>query len=913
MADLRKTLNLPKTEFPMRANLKKREPQLLKFWEEKQIYRRRLQQNRKGKVFILHDGPPYSNGDVHLGTALNKILKDFVVKYHLMRGHYSPYIPGWDNHGLPIEKEILSDPKTVRDRLEIRKRCREFAQRFVEIQMAQFKRLGVFGHWEDPYLTMAPWYEAKIISYFGQLVRKGYIYRGLRPIHWCINCVTALAISEIEYREKESYSIWLRFPLLKDPKSLFAGLKPFYALVWTTTPWTIPANLALAFNPDFTYGIYRVGTDYYLFLTDLADVVVAELGWDKIELIRTIDGNELEGTAFRHPIFDRESVGILGEFVTAETGSGVVHIAPGHGEEDFEVGRRYGLEILCPVNEQGRFTAEALQFEGLDLEEGNEAVLESLKERGTLLKVGKITHPYPYCWRCHKPVIFRTTTQWFMNIDHNSHRERALAAVEKVRWIPKESLNRMYSAVATRPDWCLSRQRFWGVAIPAFYCRDCQEVLLVPEWIEKVAELVAKEGADVWYREPFPLRFHCPRCGSENLRRETDILDVWFDSGCSYLAVSDHYAELPWPSDLYLEGSDQHRGWFNQSLMISIGTRSESPYRQVLTHGFVLDKEGRGMHKSLGNFVLAKEAVERYGADILRLWVASSDYTQDVRYSDEIMARIVEAYRKFRNTFRFMLANLYDFEPKMRVDPDGLGPIDRYIEDRLSRVIEEVNKYYDNYEFFKVYHTLYRFFVTELSSFYFDIIKDRLYTWKADSPGRRAAQTVLYDLLDHLTRLLAPILSFTTEEVWQHFAKDGSVFLTELPTRGRFSIGAEEREWMETLLRIRELVNKRLEALRQGGEVGSSLEAMVILKSDDPKLNERLTNGLEILPELFIVSKVRIADDFGSQALRDERLMLTVDARKAPGAKCQRCWIYSEAVTDGVCPKCQEVIADEEK
>ncbi|HIE06279.1 MAG TPA: isoleucine--tRNA ligase, partial [bacterium (Candidatus Stahlbacteria)] len=813
------------------------------------------------------------------------------------------------------EKEVLADPKTVKDQLQVRTGCRKFARKFINIQREQFKRLGIFGHWDTPYLTMDKWYESEILKNFGKLVEKGYIYRGLRPIHWCINCVTALAISEIEYQEKESYSIWIRFPLHHDPKKVFSNLDNLYALVWTTTPWTIPANLALAFNPDMEYGIYKVNNTHYLFLTQLAESIEDELDLKEIDLLRTISGEELEGTVFRHPIFDRDSVGILGEFVTAETGSGVVHIAPGHGEEDFEVGKRYGLEFLCPVDEHGRFTAEAHQFQGLDLNEGNEAVLKALKEKNNLLKVGKISHPYPFCWRCHQPVVFRTTTQWFMNVDHDSHREKSLVEIEKVRWVPKDSLNRMYSAVATRPDWCLSRQRFWGVAIPAFYCRNCQEPILRADWIKEIAELVAREGADVWYQEPFPLRFVCPKCGSDNLRRETDILDVWFDSGCSYLAVSDHYQDLSWPCELYLEGSDQHRGWFNQSLMVSMATRNEAPYRQVLTHGFVLDKDGRGMHKSLGNFVLAMESVEKYGAEILRLWVASSDYTQDVRYSDEIMARIVEAYRKFRNTFRFMLANLSNFDPeKEKVDYNELGLFDRYIEDRLSNIIEEVNQYYENYEFYKIYHSLYRFAINDLSSFYFDIIKDRLYTWKKDSKGRRSTQTVLYDLLVNLTRIMAPILSFTCEEVWQNFGRETSIFLAGFPTSGLMRLTNEELTRCRLFLSVRDTVLKRLELLRQEGTVGSSLESEVILYSEDKDTMQVLEKNISILPELFIVSRVKIdKDHLGPNAIVDTSTRVIVDAVKADGEKCQRCWIYSDKLIDGVCSKCQEVMANEKK
>lgn len=910
MEDYRRTLNLLNTPFPMKADLPRREPDMLSFWEKMGLYRRFLERNQGRPTFILHDGPPYSNGHIHLGTALNKVLKDIVVKFKGMTGWMTPMVPGWDNHGMPIENEIIREfreKKMPLERFAVRKRCREFAAEWVGVQRSEFKRLGAIGEWENPYLTMSAEYESKILETFAELVDRGYIYRSPRPVHWCITCRTSLANIEIEYKDKTSYSLWIRFPLVDDPRSLFVGLPKarVFAMVWTTTPWTIPGNLAITAHPGFAYVVVKEGNDYYLLGQDLLEAVRQELGLVEAKVIKQLAGKDLDGLVFRHPIFDRASKILLGNFVTGDTGTGLVHTAPGHGHDDFEIGRANKLPVLCPVDEGGHFTNEAGEFAGLSLEAGDQAVMDALKREGNLLKRATVEHSYPFCWRCHNPLVFRTTLQWYMNIDYEGHRRKELEAIEKLKWYPARSLDRIRGFITTQPDWCLSRQRFWGVGIPAFYCRKCGEAMLSGDVIRRVARMVKEHHADVWYDDEkmsgLTQGLQCSKCGGTELVREKDILDVWFDSACSNLVVLEGRPDHHWPAELYLEGSDQHRGWFSLSMTVAMGARQAPPYRGVVTHGFVVDKNGLAMHKSLGNFIAPSEVTDKFGADVLRLWAVSSEYYDDVRVGDEIMDRVVEAYRKIRNTLRFLLANTSDFDyAKDRVGDEEIRFVDRYIRSRLQRTIAQVRTHYENFEFHKVYHLLYNFCVVDLSSMYFDILKDRLYTWPPRSPGRRAAQTVLAELVEALVMMLAPILSFTTEEAYQLMPgrKQESVFLNDMPSSKADRQDDVLEKDIEELLSVREFVLKRLEVERQAKTIGSGLEARVLIVALSETTRDLVAKYMSELPAFFIVSQVEITsrDALGPAAIFDEKLRLGVDCRTALGSKCRRCWIYSPDV-----------------
>jgi isoleucyl-tRNA synthetase len=918
----------------MKGDLAKREPEIQRAWDEMDLYRLSLERPDSKGVYVLHDGPPYSNGDIHLGHALNKILKDFVVKYKTMQGYIAPFVPGWDNHGMPIENEVTKRApaswhgrEQAEARLEIRHQCREYARRFIDVQREQFKRLGIRGDWEHPYLTMSNEYEASIVRVFGELAARGYIYRGLRSIHWCPTCVTALAEAEIEYEETVSPSIWLRFPLVKDPIGFFgdAQKEKCYALVWTTTPWTIPANVAVAFNPDFDYVVIEADGIRYLLAEGLVDAVAAHLGLGSHQVVNRGRGSDLGELVFRHPIFERESPVILGGHVTLEQGTGCVHIAPGHGPEDFELGQRYGLWILCPVDEFGVFTDEAEQFAGLDLEKGDKAVVEALRQAGTLLKLEDVTHQYPHCWRCRREVIFRSTEQWFINIDHEGHREKALASIGSVKWYPSESENRIRSAVEGRPDWCISRQRAWGVGIPAFFCKGCREAIMTPETVAHVADIVLKESSDVWFEKEaedlLPAGYSCPHCGGREFRKETDILDVWFDSGSTHLAVLETTPGLHWPADLYLEGTDQHRGWFNASLMIAIAVKGAPPYRAVVTNGFTVDAQGRGMHKSLGNVISPFEIIDRDGADVVRLWVASSDYFRDVRSSDEILQRVTDAYRRIRNTFRFLLGNLYDFHPENdTVPPADRLEIDRWALSRLQQIIGEVEAAYEEFEYHRIYQALHNFCAVDLSSFYLDVLKDRLYTLGAQSVERKAAQSTLFTLARSLAAMLAPILSHTADEVWRLLpswtGKEASAQLTSFPHQDPALIDDDlENEW-KRLLKVRDEVLAALEAARGEKSIGSSLDAKVALVATDGALKGLLESHLRELPTLFIVSQVELLSDvqaLGTNIRKNDDLGLAVEVRRAEGEKCPRCWNYRDdigAVPEHptICERCGRVV-----
>jgi isoleucyl-tRNA synthetase len=945
--DYKETVNLPKTDFPMKANLPQREPEILRQWEEQAIFQRVVATNagRPGaKKFVLHDGPPYANGDIHIGHALNKILKDIVVKYRNQKGEVADYVPGWDCHGLPSELKVdkeLGPKKKEMDRAQIIEACRRYAQKWIERQRESFKRLGVFGRWETPYATMARGYEAEIVRTFARAAEKGFLFRGKKPVYWCITDRTALAEAEVEYEDHTSPSIHVGFELvsrLPDPK--LADLKA-RLVIWTTTPWTLPANLAVAVHPDLTYVVYDLRGTAVVVAKDLLSRFLSEVAPDELavsdvpvphspaaheaatggggtvpaahlanpaRILGYVEGKALEGLTYRHPFMDRESPVILGEHVTLEAGTGLVHTAPGHGQEDYEVGLKYGLTILNPVDGAGRFTAEAGKYAGKKIFEANPEIVRDLAASGHLLSPpdAKLRHSYPHCWRCHNPVVFRATDQWFLSLEHNGLRKSALAEIEKVRWIPRWGRDRIYNMIENRPDWCLSRQRTWGVPIPVFYCEGCEEPLLSPAVMEEVARAFEAEGIEAWYRHTpaeFTKGVACPKCGKSEFRREQDILDVWWDSGVSWAAVAEREG-MGVPVDLYLEGSDQHRGWFHSSLLTGTAVNDGAPYRAVLTHGFVLDGHGRAMSKSVGNTVAPEEIIKRYGADILRLWVSASDYRDDVRVSEEILAGLAEGYRKIRNTVRYLLGALDGFDPKRdAVAPDELEPIDRWALARLAAWDEKVRAAYEDYEFHVAYHATMQFCAVELSATYLDIIKDRLYTWKKDGKPRRSAQTALFAIAEDVIRLLAPILSFTASDAWAHLPgrPTESVFLAGLPRRERPKDADALEAHYGKLFDVRSAVQGKLEEARRAKLIGSGLEAMVTVRAEG-ETRALLEEAKAELPSLFIVSKVVLADGpLGAEVVR------------APGVKCERCWTYREDVGVNpehptICGKCASAL-----
>lgn len=913
------TLNLPKTDFPMRGELPKREPEIDRVWREKDLYGESLKKPAPAGDFILHDGPPYSNGHIHMGTAMNKVLKDFIVKYKTMAGFRSPYIPGWDNHGMPIEVEVQKEFRKAGkkpERLELRRRCREFAAEWVNIQREEFKRLGVRGDWDHPYLTMSTEYEATIVKVFAELALVGYIYRGLKPILWCPICETALAEAEIEYHPHVSPSIYVRFPLKSDPKGLFSDLPSdkVFAIIWTTTPWTIPANVALAVHPDYTYVIAKAGDVYYLLAEDLVRQTFEAIGMTEYEIIRSLKGSQLEGDVFAHPIFDRDSVVVLANYVTLTEGTGVVHTAPGHGREDFMTGQAYGLPILNPVDGSGHFTAEAGQFEGLSIKEGDKAVVEEMERRGHLLAKGMVEHSYPHCWRCRGPVIFRTTVQWFLAMDHEDLRRRVLDAIEGVKWYPEESINRITSMIGNSPDWCLSRQRAWGVGIPVFYCKSCGKEIMTKESLDAVYRLVSAEGSDAWFdkaaSEILPPGFKCP-CGGSEFTKETDILDVWFDSGSSCRAVLENRPDLHYPSDMYLEGSDQHRGWFNKSLIIGIGTKGESPFKECATNGWMLDEHGKTMHKSWGNVIPPKEIIDRDGADVLRLWVSSANYFEDVRLGKEILKRMSDAYRRVRNTYRFLLANLYDFDPTAGPVPySDMLEIDRWALHQLQSLIKEVTVGYDAYEFYKVFHAVHDFAAVELSAFYLDVLKDRLYASAPKSVERRSAQTAMYEILRAMVLMMTPIISYTAEEVWRYVPGEQRALspqLADFPKVNEAYVDPELDNRWKRMLEVRDEVNQALEQARQTEMIGKPLEAGVTLVAP-PSLYDFLSPYSDQLASIFIVSQVKLEKG-------EEGQPLNVSVGPAEGQKCDRCWLVlptvgKHAVHPSLCTRCTEVVTE---
>ena len=928
----RATLNLPKTDFPMKADLPKREPETLARWDREKLYARILEKSKGRPRFILHDGPPYANGHIHIGTAFNKIMKDLVVKSHFMLGHYSPYIPGWDCHGLPIElkaEEELGAAKDTIGRVEFRRHCREYANRFLNIQREEFRRLGCLGVWEKPYITMDFEYEAVTTRELGTLVEKGLVYRGLKPVFWCASCQTALAEAEVEYADLTSPSIFVKFPLSDHTPGLppeTKGKKTSLA-IWTTTPWTLVANLAVCLHPDLDYVAVQIPNGEVLVMAEgLVQRGMAEMEIAGYQVLGPVSPRDLEKKTCRHPFLNRDSLIILGEHVTLEAGTGCVHTAPGHGQEDYEVGLKYGLETFSPVDDKGCFTQEAGYLVGEMVFNADAQVIAELQKSGALLKSRPISHSYPHCWRCGKPIVFRATPQWFISMEKTGLREKALKEIKKTRWIPAWGEDRIFGMIQNRPDWCISRQRFWGVPIPAFYCTSCGNVRLEKALIDRVADLYRDQGADAWFElsasELLPPGTKCPKCGGDKFEKEKDILDVWFDSGSSFAAVCEKRPELAYPVELYLEGSDQHRGWFHSSLLLSVGTRDRAPYAAVLTHGFTVDGEGRKMSKSLGNVIFPSEIIDKYGAEIVRLWVASEDYRDDIRISPVILERLAESYRKIRNTFRFLLSNLYDFNPDQNsVAYPDLEEIDRFLLHRLSELEKQSREAYRDFNYYPVLHALHNFCVVDLSSFYLDILKDRLYTFKSDSRGRRAAQTVLYLVLDNLLRLAAPILSFTAEEAWLMLpptaGREPSVHLALFPEPKPEWEKPELAETWEKLITVRGEVLKALEKERKEKRLGNALEALVVL-SPPAELKDLLVKYQAELRYLFITSGAEIQDlppDQGSAAEGISGLRILIS--KAPGQKCERCWNVSEKVgTDTahptLCERCLPAVRSRE-
>ena len=923
------TLLLPKTDFPMKANLVKKEPLMLEEWERKDIYHKILKSREGRELFILHDGPPYANGHIHMGHVLNKVLKDIVIKSKTMMGYQCPYVPGWDCHGLPIEhnieKEIGKKKKEQIPKSQFRQMCRDYAKKYIEIQKGEFKRLGVFGEWENPYLTMDFKYEAETLRELGRFVEKGLVYKQKKPVYWCSSCKTALALAEVEYQDDESESIYVRFDFIDElglEDRQFLG-KAVSAIIWTTTPWTLPANLAVCVNPEFDYAFVQIEPRHiYLVAEKLVDSLMEKFGIEDYKIIKVVKGRELEEKILAHPFYDRESRIILGEHVTLDAGTGLVHTAPGHGEEDYIVATKYHIPIYSPVDDDGRFLPDVEYFAGMHVFEANPKVIEILKQKDMLVKEEKIVHSYPHCWRCKSPIIFRSTEQWFISVDKDNLRQKALKAIDETQWIPSWGRNRIYSMMETRPDWCISRQRAWGVPIALFKCKKCGRVQFDKNLIERVAEKMEHEGADTWFEhEPdyfLPEGYTC-QCGSKEFEKEMDILDVWFDSGVSHAIVLTNWEGLRWPADMYLEGSDQHRGWFHSSLLESIGTRGRAPYNSVLTHGFVVDSKGRKMSKSLGNVIKPDKMINKYGAELLRLWASATDYKEDVRLSDEIMKRLVDNYRKIRNTIRFLLGNLYDFKQSDTVPYEEMEEIDRWVLAETELLKEKLLKAYENYDYHVIYRNMTNYCILVLSSFYLDVLKDRLYCEKQDSKKRRSAQTAMHEILKVIVYYMAPILSFTSEEAYSYMDGDKeSVHMEEfVPLNEKHNSPALVKKWSE-LRKLKSATDKALELARSQKAIGNSLEACVYvnIKNDEMK---RIVEGFEKgeLADICIVSQFEFGKlDEALSRYYDEETGVEVSVIKARGEKCDRCWKYSESVGknekgENICNRCYSVVYGE--
>lgn len=922
-------LNLPKTDFPMKANLKVTEEKLLGKWEENKIYEKIIEKAKmRRKTFILHDGPPYANGHIHLGTALNKILKDIIVRFKLMSGYNAPFVPGWDCHGLPIEHNV---DKTLKSKDSIsksekRKLCREYANNFVDIQKQEFKRLGSIGRYDEPYLTMNYTYEANTVRKLADFIKNGGLYRANKPIYWCSSCKTALAEAEVEYAEKSSPSIYVKFRIKSNLEDIIdyseIGDEDIFALIWTTTPWTIPSNLAISLNPDFEYAFVNNGSEIFILEESLAEELMKKFGYAEYKIIAKTNGKNLENKIAAHPFINRDSLLVLGSHVKKDAGTGLVHTAPGHGDDDYAVGLKYNLPAYAPINNEGRFLKDIDIFAGMHVFESNPFVIEKLKEVGSLVLEEKIEHSYPHCWRCKHPVILRSTKQWFISMGINNLREKSLEELENVKWIPKWGIDRILGMLETRPDWCVSRQRSWGVPITAFYCKNCGEAYLDYDLTLKIAAEFEKHGADLWFEKPADYFLNlsgkdvkCGKCGSKEFEKEEDILDVWFDSGVSYFCVLKNdkdIKDIGFPADLYLEGSDQHRGWFHSSLLIGVGTGDGAPYKTVLTHGFVVDSSGKKMSKSLGNVMSPDEIINKYGADILRLWAASEDYKNDMRISQEIISRLSEGYRKIRNTLRFMLGNLYDFDENTNsVKYENLGELDKYALHRLTFLSQDILKHYENYDFHLVYQGIYKFII-EFSSFYLDIVKDILYVEGKDSTKRRAVQTVFHYALNILVKYLSPLIPFSASEAWGYFKKTEkpeSIFFETFDEPNEGFLNFEVAEKFDKLIKIRDIVLSALEKARNTKIIGSSLEAKIILKANNEDYELlRQVDGNE-LKDLFITSGVVLEKNKITDVGITEAIV-----EKADGQKCARCWKHDISVGShsdypDICDRCHSVVS----
>ena len=921
-SDYKKTLNLPQTTFSMKANLPLNEPKWLERWQTIGIYRLLRAKSEGRPKFVLHDGPPYANGRIHIGHALNKVLKDIIVKSRTMMGFDSPYVPGWDCHGLPIEFAVekeMGGKKKEMSAAEFRRACRQFASKYIDIQREDFVRLGIIGDWDNPYMTMAFEYEADIAEALGRFYQSGAVYKGLKPVHWCTYDQSALAEAEVEYEEHTSPSVYVRFRFVDEAvESLDLPIeKPLYAVIWTTTPWTLPANLAIAVKSDFEYAVIEHDGANYVVANDLVAAVTKKFGWTDYRIAKLFRGSAFEHLRYRHAFLPRDGVFVLGDFVTLEQGTGLVHTAPGHGADDFNTGRRYDLEIYTPVDHRGQFTPEVPHWAGMHVFKANPLIVEHLRERGVLVHAETITHQYPHCWRCKNPIVFRATDQWFISMDEKDLRSRALAEVRNVKWVPHWGQERMTGMIENRPDWVISRQRLWGVPITVLYCEQCNEPVTSPALFAKVTARFRSEGADAWFEHPaaefLPDGYEC-KCGSRTFRKDLDILDVWFDSGSSHIAVCKRRSELTWPAAVYVEGHDQHRGWFQSSLLIGTGVEGGAPYQQVITHGFVVDEKGRKMSKSLGNVVSPQDVVKQNGADILRLWVAMIDYRDDMALGTEIIARIAEAYRKIRNTARYLLANLSGFDPSSAVPLDQMQPIDRWILDRAARAFDRAQQAYGEYEFHTVYHRMLDLCTVDLSSVYLDASKDTMYCEAPDSLVRRSAQTAMYRILRGLVTTMAPILSFTADEIYDAMPgeKEKSVHLADFEKFDGAMLPPGDTATWERIFRVREAATKVLERARAAQEIGQSLEADIELHTNISP--EALLGSVNVdLAKLFIVSHVdfRNADETIPDTVEIEGLgRIGVTMKPARGKKCGRCWQYREEVrAEGtVCARCQTIL-----
>ena len=927
--EFKDTLNLPQTTLAMRANATVREIEIQKFWEENKIYEKNIENKNKSNSFVLHDGPPYlSSEKIHVGTALNKILKDIIIKYKSQKGFYAPYVPGYDGHGLPIENKVVKNIKGGRNAVtpfELRKLCREFAAKSLKGQEVEFKRLGVFGDWEHPYLTIAPDYEAEQVRVFGEMYKKGYIEKGLKPVYWCASCETALAEAEVEYQDITSDSIYVKFEI-SDKDDFYKAFnvekrkETPYMVIWTTTPWTIPSNLAISLHPDFEYGLYKINNELYVIAIDLFKNFVSDIEKEEsdFELISKTKGKNLENLEAKHPVLDKFSRIILGEHVTLDAGTGAVHTAPGHGLEDWEVCQKYNIETFSPLDGRGRWTKDVPELQGVFYEEGNKIVIEKLENSGALIKKTPITHSYPHCWRCKNPVIYRATPQWFVKVD--KFRNEALNAIKNVKWIPSGGEARISNMVQNRTDWCISRQRAWGVPIPVFYCEECNEVIVCDETIENVAKIFEKESSDAWVKyeakELLPEGFKCPKCGCTHFTKENDIMDVWFDSGVSWRSVVEKRCEElgKVPVDMYLEGSDQHRGWFQSSLLTAVATKGTAPYKQVLTHGFVFGEDGRKMSKSLGNYIRPDDIIKNYGADILRLWAASVDYRNDTKIGDNIIKQLSEVFKKTRNTARFLLGNLFDFDPKTDyVKYEDLKSIDKFALSKLNKLIRNVDGAFEAYEFYKYFQYLQNFATVDLSSFYLDIIKDRLYTQGKKSLSRRAAQTVMFEVLQTLVRILVPVMPHQAEDIWLNTPecqKDNleSIILSSWPKVNPSWDNEKLEEEYGVLLKARDVVQKAIEPLRSSNDkiIGSSLEADILISGNNEEILDKYKDELS---DLFIVSHCYVKEKEGFNSIFEFDLEgYKVKIQKAEGQKCQRCWKYRELNEDNICMDCEDAI-----